>query len=214
MESLKFHFTPVDAARPNAVNPHAQPTTDRPEAVAMLRDAFGDGVTGDETYAGETTVFVAKGRIAEALQRLHADGYSYLADLGGLDRFTEDDRYEVFYNVCDLHRGRRLRVKTRVDESDLHLPSATGVYRSANWFEREVFDMFGLVFDGHEDLRRMFMPEDFQYYPLRKEFPLLGIPGSLPLPGHLPGEDLSYDPFPAASSPTPKSFQEPEVSGE
>lgn len=214
MDSLKFHFTPVDAARPGTVNPHAQATTDRPEAAALLREALGDGVTGDESYAGETTVFVAKDRIVDALRVLFDAGYTYLADLGGLDRFTEDDRYEVFYNVCDLAGGKRLRVKTRVDESDMHLPTAIRVYRAANWFEREAFDMFGLVFDGHNDLRRMFMPEDFEYFPLRKEFPLLGIPGSLPLPGRLPGEDLSYDPFPAATSPTPKSFQEPAVSDE
>ena len=72
--------------------------------------------------------------------------------------------------------------------------------------------LFGLVFDGHPDLRRMYLPEDFEYFPLRKEFPLLGIPGSLPLPGNTPGGALSLDPFPAAhGDPTPPSFDEPAV---
>lgn len=211
MEALKFHFTPVDAARPDGSNPHAQSTTHQPGVVADLRAAFGEAVGEEQTYAGETTVFVDKGRIVDVLRHLYGAGFTYLADLAGLDRFTEEDRFEVYYNVCDLANPRRLRVKVRVDEADLHLPSVTSVFRAANWHEREAYDMFGLVFDGHEDLRRMFMPEDFEYFPLRKEFPLLGIPGSLPLPGRLPGEASTIDPFPAASAPSPKSYEEPGV---
>ena len=214
-ETLKFTFTPVGPPRPDpdgtgAGNPHAQPTTHLPDLADALRAALGDAVTGEESYAGETTVFVAKDRVADVARWLYAQGFTYLSDLGGIDRFTEEDRFEVFYNLLDLDRSRRLRVKTRVDEAAPTLPSVTPVWRAAAWHEREAWDMFGLRFEGHEDLRRMYLPEDFEYHPLRKEFPLLGIPGSLPLPSGRPSDDLQYDPFPAAHGDVPvKSYEEP-----
>jgi NADH-quinone oxidoreductase subunit C len=73
-------------------------------------------------------------------------------------------------------------VKVFIDESDLHCPSVISVWAGANWPERETFDMFGIIFDGHDDLRRMYMPEEFEYHPLRKDFPMMGIPDSIPLP--------------------------------
>ena len=119
-------------------------------------------------------------------------------------------RFEVFYNLVSIQGRKRIRLQVRVDEEDLVVPSVTGVYRAANWNEREVYDMMGIRFDGHPDLRRMFMPEDFEYYPQRKEFPLLGVPGSLPLPPRVPEGDLTVDPFAAAhEGKTPKSYEEP-----
>ena len=210
-ETLPFQFTPVDAPTPlDPPNPHVKKTTHLPDVAEALRGQFGDAVEDVGEYAGETTVRVSKARIVDVARFLHdTHGFTYLADLGGIDRFTEEDRFEVFYNVLALQQGKRLRLKVRVDESDLTVPSVTGVWKAADWNEREAFDMFGLHFEGHEDLRRMYLPEDFEYFPLRKEFPLLGIPGSLPLPAQEPGGDLNLDPFPAAhGSPTIKSYQE------
>ncbi len=210
-ETLPFQFTPVDAPTPLAPpNPHVKKTTQVPDVVEALRGQFGEAVEEVSEYAGETTVRVAKARIVDVARFLHdALGFTYLCDLGGIDRFTDEDRFEVFYNAVSLKGQKRLRLKVRVDESDLTVPSVTSVWKSADWNEREAFDMFGLQFEGHEDLRRMYMPEDFAYFPLRKEFPLLGIPGSLPLPAQEPGGDLNLDPFPAAhGSPTIKSYQE------
>ena len=134
----------------------------------------------------------------------------YLVDLGGVDRFTEEDRYEVFYNLVNIDAGKRIRLKVRLEEDDLHVPSVTPLHPAANWNERECFDMLGVIFDGHPDLRRMYMPEDFAYYPQRKEFPLLGIPGSLPLPPQTPEGELTMDPFAAARGSKPvKSYEEP-----
>ena len=139
-------------------------------------------------------------------------GFAYLVDLGGVDRFTEEGRFEVFYNLVNIEAGKRLRLKVRADEDDLHVPSVTPLFGSANWNERECYDMIGVVFDGHPDLRRMYMPEDFAYYPQRKEFPLLGIPGSLPLPPQTPEGGLTMDPFAAAHGSKPvKSFEEPDA---
>ena len=210
-QSLKFFFTPVDPARPNAPNPHAKQTTNVPDVIAALRERFADDVLDQRLYANEHTVLASRGRIVEIVRYLKDEqGFTYLADLGGVDRFTEEDRYEVMYNLVNMKGGKRLRVKVLVDESDMTVPTVTGVFRSANWNERECFDMFGIRFSDHPDLRRMYMPEDFEYHPLRKEFPLLGIPGSLPLPPQTPEGELTHDPFAAAHGSKPvKSFAEP-----
>lgn len=210
-ETLKFHFTPVEAPKPGEENPHAQASTEVAEVVEAMRAAFGEAVVDLVVYAGEHTAYIAKARIAEVCQWLRDEqGFSYLVDLGGADRFTEDARFEVFYNLVNIDAGKRLRLKVRIDEDDLHVPSVTPLFRAANWNERECYDMLGIVFDGHPDLRRMYMPEDFEYYPQRKEFPLLGIPGSLPLPPQTPEGELTLDPFAAAHGSKPvSSYKEP-----
>jgi len=211
-ETLKFFFTPVEPPKPDQENPHAKATTRVPEVVAALREAFGKAILEQVVYAGEHLVYVEKERIVDVCRFLKEEqGFTYLVDLGGVDRFTEEDRFEVFYNLVNIDDRKRLRVKVRVDEADLHVPSVTGLYRAANWNERECYDMLGLIFDGHPDLRRMYMPEDFQYFPQRKEFPLLGIPGSLPLPPQTPEGGLTLDPFAAAHGSKPvKSYEEPD----
>ncbi|HMB93013.1 MAG TPA: NADH-quinone oxidoreductase subunit C [Rhodothermales bacterium] len=213
-ETLKFHFTPVETPVPEeaATNPHAKQTTQVADVVDALREKFGDTVGDLIVYAGEHTVFVGKAQIVEVCRWLKDEqGFTYFVDMGGVDRFTDGDRFEVFYNLVSITDRKRIRLKIRVDEEDLHVPSVTGVFRAANWNEREVYDMLGIVFDDHPDMRRMFMPEDFEYYPQRKEFPLLGVPGSLPLPPQTPEGDLTLDPFPAAHGSKPvKSYEEPE----
>lgn len=211
-ESLKFHFTPVDAPNPRkAANPHAKRSTEVDDVVEALRSAFGDAIQDVEVYAGERTVFVAKERLAEIGHYLKAEqGFTYMVDIIAIDRFTEDNRFEVAYNLVAIEKGKRVRLQVRLDENDLEVDTVTDIWRAANWYEREAFDMMGIRFKGHPDLRRMFLPEDFEYYPQRKEFPLLGIPGSLPLPSQTPEGPLNLDPFAAAhGSATPKSYEEP-----
>ena len=209
--ALKFHFTPADTPRSGEDNPHAKASTDAGPAIATLRKAFGDAVLAVECYAGEQTVFVEAGRIVDVCRYLKEEqGFTYLVDLGGVDRFTEENRFEVFYNLVNVEQGKRLRLKVRVEEEAARVPSVTGVYKAADWNERECYDMLGIIFEGHDDLRRMYMPEDFEYFPQRKEFPLLGIPGSLPLPAQTPGGPLQRDPFAAAHGNRPvSSFDEP-----
>lgn len=133
---------------------------------------------------------IQKSRLHETCSMLKEQHhFIYLADLFGTDRFTAEDRFEVIYHLLCLRDRQRLFVKVLVDEQEPVLPTVTDLWKSANWNEREVYDMFGIRFSGHPDLRRMFMPEDFAYYPLRKEFPLLGVPGSLQLPDTTPDHD-------------------------
>lgn len=211
-QALKFFFTPVDEPREDASNHLAKSTTQVSEVIDALRDRFGDDVGDVHEYAGEQTVFVAKERIAEVARFLKEEQqFSYLSDIGGVDRFTDEDRFEVYYNLVSFAKRKRVRLKVRVDEGELTVPSITPIYRAANWNEREVYDMLGIRFENHPDLRRMYMPEDFEYYPQRKEFPQLGIPGSLPLPPQTPEGEIQYDPFPAAHGRlTPKSYEEPQ----
>ncbi len=112
--------------------------------------------------------------------------YVYLGDIFGTDRYTDDERFEVIYNLVSLRDRSRLFLKIRCEEDNPEVDSVTDIWPAANWFEREVYDMFGIRFRNHPDLRRIYMPEDFKYYPLRKEFPLLGIPGSIELPATTP----------------------------
>lgn len=152
-----------------------------------LKQAFGVTVLEVTEHVGDVFVLVSRDAIIPVLTRLkETHRFIYLADLFGVDRFTTDDRFEVVYNLVSLATSTRLFVRARVPESDPVLPTACGIWSGANWNEREVYDMFGIRFDGHPDPRRIFMPEDFEYFPLRKEFPLLGIPGSIELPNTTP----------------------------
>ncbi|WP_337864944.1 NADH-quinone oxidoreductase subunit C [Ignavibacterium sp.] len=103
-------------------------------------------------------------------------------DITAVDWATRKNRFTVVYHIFSLKNKFRLKLKADVDEKDCNINSVTSVWRAANWPERECYDMYGIIFNNHPDLRRMYMPEEFEYHPLRKDFPLLGIPGSLPLP--------------------------------
>lgn len=134
-------------------------------------------------YANEMTVEVKPESIFEVLKTLRdMFEFNYLADISTLDHYTDEKRFEVSYNIVSISQKRRLRVAARVEEDEPVLDSVVSLWKSADWFEREAFDMMGIRFNNHPDLRRIYMPEDFEYYPMRKEFPQLGIPGSIDLP--------------------------------
>lgn len=97
-------------------------------------------------------------------------------------RERRKNRFTVVYHIFSLKLNSRLRLKVDVDDYELSVDSVSSVWKTADWHERETFDMYGIHFNNHPDLRRMYMPEEFEYYPLRKDFPLMGIPGSLSLP--------------------------------
>jgi len=150
-----------------------------------LNTQFKDSIESVSEYRGELTIVLRKIDISRVCRFLRDDGelsFDSLRDLSGTDYFRPHDRFEVVYNLYSLKNSCRIRIKIRVDEADLHVPSVTSLWPAANWLERETYDMFGIQFDGHPDLRRIYMPEEFEYHPLRKDFPLMGIPGSLTLP--------------------------------
>jgi len=103
-------------------------------------------------------------------------------DVTAVDWATRKKRFTTVYHIYSFKLNFTLRVKVNLDEEPYQVESVAPIWESANWYERETFDMYGIEFLNHPDLRRMYMPEGFQYYPLRKDFPVMGIPGSLPLP--------------------------------
>jgi len=150
-----------------------------------LKNRFPDAVLESNEFRDELTVVVPKERIVDICRFLKEDPqlqFDLLADVFGIDMYTPTKRFGVIYNLYSLKNRNRIRLKVFTEEEDLKVPTMTGVYGTANWHERETFDMFGIIFEGHPDLRRVYMPDEFEHFPLRKDFPLMGIPGSLSLP--------------------------------
>ena len=150
-----------------------------------LKKNFSAAIEEIEEFRGELTLIVKKEEIVNICRFLRDDDelkFDSLRDICGADRYEADHRFEVVYNLYSLINKFRLRLKVRVDETEQHIQTVSKIWPAADFAEREAYDMFGIIFDGHPDLRRIYMPEEFEYFPLRKDFPLMGIPGSLSLP--------------------------------
>ncbi len=136
-------------------------------------------------FRGELTLAFDKKNVVEVCKFLKEDSdleFRLCEDVTAIDWARRKNRFTVVYHIFTLKHNFRLRLKADVDESECSIDTVTSVWKSANWAEREAYDMYGIKFNSHPDLRRMYMPEEFEYHPLRKDFPLMGIPGSLPLP--------------------------------
>jgi NADH-quinone oxidoreductase subunit C len=139
---------------------------------------FGEKIVTVEERSGSAipSVIVSKAKILEALFFLKTDpdcAFDMLTDLFGVDNYKEKPRFELVYFLNSIKHKIRLAVKVGVEEGET-VPSATGIWKAAEWFEREIYDMFGIRFEGHPDLRRILLDEDFEGHPLRKDFPLEG----------------------------------------
>jgi NADH-quinone oxidoreductase subunit C len=153
--------------------------------LAKLKERFPESIQGSDEFRGDLTIFVRTEDIVRVCEYLKTDPdllFDMIIDLSGVDMYRPEGRFEVVYNLYSLSNSMYLRLKVKVDEDNAVVPTVSGVWSGAGWHERETYDMFGIRFAGHPDLRRMYMPEDYEHYPLRKEFPLMGIPDSIPLP--------------------------------
>jgi NADH-quinone oxidoreductase subunit C len=140
-----------------------------------LAAALDDLATTAKFDFGELTVEISPGQILDALRRVkHELNFEQLTTVTAVDRYPAEPRFEVVYQVHAIAKNQRLRLKARVSGEPPEIESACAVYRSANWYEREVFDMFGIQFLNHPDLRRIMMPDDWNGYPLRKDYPVTG----------------------------------------
>jgi NADH-quinone oxidoreductase subunit C len=145
------------------------------ELARRLEERFGDVLTA----RGEVTVTVAPEDLLETLRSLRDDpdmAFTFCADVSCTDWPGRQPRVWMAYHLYSPEQSHRVRVKVGLAEDELRVPSATPVFPAADWHEREVFDFFGVVFEGHPNLRRILMPEEWQGHPLRKDHPLGGVP--------------------------------------
>jgi NADH-quinone oxidoreductase subunit C len=141
-----------------------------------LRDRDADAVLGSVFFRERATLIVSPRFVPETLSFLRGRGYTFLASVHGVDYFPEEPRLGVHYELLDMREVDRITVKTRVHTERPEVPSITPDWPTANHQEREVYDMFGVVFEGHPDLRRILMPEDYEGHPQRRDFPIGGEP--------------------------------------
>lgn len=147
------------------------------QAIEKLPGRLGEPVE----FRGEITVNVERSKIQEACRYLKEQcGFDMLTDIAGVDNYGEQPRYAVVYHVYSLTHRCMVRLKVAVPEDDMIVDSVVSVWRTADWHEREAFDMFGIRFRGHPNLKRILMWEGYPYHPLRKDFPLAGMEAELP----------------------------------
>jgi NADH-quinone oxidoreductase subunit C len=148
----------------------------RERAVAAAIEAFdADAITAGRFDRNELAIEIAAAKIVSVCGFLKYDqGFIRLSSVTAVDRYPAEPRFEVVYHLHSIDRNERLRLKCRLPGTDPVIESVTAVWRSANWYEREVFDLFGIQFINHPDLRRIMMPDNWEGHPLRKNEPVTG----------------------------------------
>lgn len=183
------------------------------ELANQLKAKFGDLISEPTEFRGEITVKVADGeRIVEVCTFLKKDlGFDYLVDITSIDNYGQDPRWTLVYHVFGIAHNQHLRLKTDVSEEHSKIPTVTTVWRTADWHEREAYDMMGIHFRGHPDLRRILMWEGYPYFPLRKDFPLSGKSSDLPEVAFTESAPLAGGPFVTIAGGKDTIAREPRV---
>jgi NADH-quinone oxidoreductase subunit C len=144
--------------------------------VEKLKEKFSASIEEVKTFRGEVTITVSKRDISAICKFLFSDPelqFRFLTDLCGVDFFPQSPRFEVVYLLCSMKNSQRLRLKVKVGEGE-SVPSVETIWKAANWLEREVYDLFGIPFENHPDLRRILLWDGYEGYPLRKDYPVEG----------------------------------------
>jgi len=183
------------------------------ETAQKIKAKFGDLISEPAEFRGEITVKLADAEQITAVCEFAKGqlGFDYLVDISSLDNYGDDPRWTVVYHLRGLKHGNELRIKTDVSEEKSELPSVLPVWRTANWHEREIYDMMGIRFSGHPDLRRILMWEGYPYFPLRKDFPLAGKPSELPGIAFTKPAPLEGGPFVTAAGGKDAISREPRI---
>ena len=183
------------------------------ESASKLKAKFGDLISEPSEYRGEITVSIANAQEIAVVSEFAKKqlGFDYLVDISSIDNYGSDPRWTVVYHLRHIVNGIEIRLKTDVSEEKSELPTVLGVWRTSNWHEREIYDMMGIRFTGHPDLRRILMWEGYPYFPLRKDFPLAGKPTDLPGVAFARPAPLEGGPFVTVAGGGDATGREPRV---
>jgi NADH-quinone oxidoreductase subunit C len=169
-------------------------------AIQSLQTGFSGRLIQIKEFRGESTIEIAPVDLVSIARHLKEElGFDYLVDITGVDHLDQEPRFEVVYEFSNYVTAVHLRLKVRIETDNASVPTLCPVYQGANWHEREVYDMFGITFPGHPDLRRIIMWEGYPYHPLRKDFPLEGLSSDVPNEAFTEPAPLAGGPF--VSSP-------------
>ncbi len=184
------------------------------DAATTLQSRFGADAVSVTEFRGETTVRVPKNALTDVLKATCDDlAFDMLIDVSTIDHLGQDPRFEVAYELYSTTYNVYLRVKSSTGEDEADFPSAAAIWPAANWHEREAYDMMGVRFTGHPDLRRILMWEGYPYFPLRKEFPLAGKDSDLPEVAFSKPAPLQGGPFVTAPGAGDTVEREPRARG-
>jgi NADH-quinone oxidoreductase subunit C len=167
------------------------------ELAQQIRAKFGGVISEPMEFRGEVTLKIADAEQIAAIAAYTKEslGFNYLVDISSVDNYGDDPRWTVVYELYGMGHHCHLRLKTNVSEEKSELPTVSTVWRTADWHEREIYDMMGVRFRGHPDLRRILMWDGYPYFPLRKDFPLGGKPTHLPDVAFTKSAPLEGGPF-------------------
>ncbi|HSP45314.1 MAG TPA: NADH-quinone oxidoreductase subunit C [Chthoniobacterales bacterium] len=181
-----------------------------PELLAALSRMLGDKLREKVGFRGETTFVILSADLREVAKscRDHVS-FDYLVDITSVDNFGEEPRFEIVYELYSMSQAVHLRLKLRVSEDEGEVPTVSDIWPTANWHEREIYDMMGIRFAGHPDLRRILMWDGYPYFPLRKEFPLEGLPSNMPDVAFSESAPLEGGPFVTLPSTATTKDREP-----
>jgi NADH-quinone oxidoreductase subunit C len=178
-----------------------------------LKEKFGDLIAEPTEFRGEISVKISDAeKITDVCEFAKRNlGFNYLVDVSSVDNYGDDPRWTVVYHLRNLQNGNEIRLKTDVSEEKSKLPSVIGVWKTANWHEREIYDMMGIHFRGHPDLRRILMWEGYPYFPLRKDFPLAGKESELPGVAFTKPSPMAGGPFVTVAGGNSAQSREPRI---
>lgn len=182
----------------------------RAELLGSFEEMLGPRLRAKSEFRGETTIVIARDDIRPVSKHCRDElSFDYLLDISSVDNFGEDPRFEVVYELYSMSIAAHLRLKLRVSEDDPTVDSLADIWPAAEWHEREIYDMMGLHFNNHPDLRRILMWEGYPYFPLRKEFPLEGLPSNMPDVAFTDAAPLEGGPFVTVPSTATTKDREP-----
>src|SRR5213079_1129314 len=184
----------------------------REEALDSLGKSFEEKIQSKPEFRGETTYTIAASDL-RAIAKFCRDelSFDYLIDITSIDNFGEEPRFEIVYHLYSMSDSIHLRFKLKVPEETGAVDTVSDIWPTANWHEREAYDMMGIKFNGHPDLRRILMWEGYPYFPLRKDFPLEGLPSQMPELAFTETAPLEGGPFVTISGGKDTIAREPRV---